>query len=541
MPLVTASVIDILSQNPPDAVPRLAPIFIVAGVVILQNVPTNILFFRYLSTTARNLEMTLRTAVCRRLQHLSIGFYTRSSTGALQTKLVRDVEQIQQLFMAVFEVFLSMIILIGAALMATAIRAPRFLLFYVAVVPVAVVVVYALRKRVQQGNQAFRQQVETMSSRLAEMTQLIPITRAHGEENHELEMVEGRLAQVRSAGLRLDSTNALFNASAWVTIQIFNILVLGITSWLFLSRWITISLGDVVLLTGYFSSLTGSVLGMINLVPQILRGLESIYSLGEIMECPDLEQNEGKTVVKNVEGRVAFDHIHFAYPGTDEDTVDDFSLDVRTGETVAFVGSSGAGKTTILNLAIGFLRPTSGRILLDDRDAQNLDMRTYRRFIAVVPQETVLFDGSVRDNVTYGHRQLSDTAVLAALRDANALDFVLALPDGLETLVGERGARLSGGQKQRLAIARALIRDPRLLILDEATSALDPVSEKEIQEALERLMHGRTTLVVAHRLSTIRGADRIVVMANGQIVETGTHAGLLEQRGAYFHLQQSQL
>jgi ATP-binding cassette subfamily B protein len=425
--------------------------------------------------------------------------------------------------------------------MATAVRAPRFLLFYAAVVPVAVLVVYALRRRVQLGNQAFRQQVETMSSRLVEMTQLIPITRAHGEENHELEMVEGRLAQVRSAGLRLDTSNALFNASARVTMQIFNILVLGITSWLFISKWISISLGDVVLLTGYFSSLTGSVLGLINLVPQILRGLESIYSLGEIMECPDLEQNEGKAAVKKVDGRVAFDHVHFAYPGTDEDTVVDFSLDVRPGETVAFVGSSGAGKTTILNLAIGFLRPTSGRILLDGRDAQNLDMRTYRRFIAVVPQETVLFDGSVRDNVTYGHRQLSDATVLAALRDANALDFVLALPEGLDTLVGERGARLSGGQKQRLAIARALIRDPRLLILDEATSALDPVSEKEIQEALERLMRGRTTLVVAHRLSTIRGADRIVVMAKGRIVETGTHAGLLEQQGAYFHLQEAQL
>jgi ATP-binding cassette subfamily B protein len=160
--------------------------------------------------------------------------------------------------------------------------------------------------------------------------------------------------------------------------------------------------------------------------------------------------------------------------------------------------------------------PTSGRILLDGRDAQELDMRTYRRFIAVVPQETVLFDGSMRDNVTYGHRQVSDTTVLQALRDANALEFVLALSERLDTLVGERGARLSGGQKQRLAIARALIRNPRVLILDEATSALDPVSEKEIREALERLMQGRTTLVVAHRLSTIRGADRIVVMANGR-------------------------
>ena len=186
---------------------------------------------------------------------------------------------------------------------------------------------------------------------------------------------------------------------------------------------------------------------------------------------------------------------------------------VRPGETIAFVGPSGAGKSTMLNLLLGFLRPTDGTILLDGVDAEEIDLRTYRRFLSVVPQESLLFDGTVFENVTYGMNDTPPEIVEAALRDANALDFVQALPYGWDTTVGDRGARLSGGQRQRLAIARALVRNPRVLLLDEATSALDSESEAQIQNALTRLMRGRTTFVVAHRLSTIRDADRVAVLS----------------------------
>ena len=194
----------------------------------------------------------------------------------------------------------------------------------------------------------------------------------------------------------------------------------------------------------------------------------------------------------------------------------------------------------MLNLVLGFLRPTGGRILLDGVDMQELDLRTARRFVSVVPQESVLFEGSIRENIAYGLEDVSDERIRQALADANALEFVDAQPQGLDTLVGERGARLSGGQRQRLAIARALIRDPRILLLDEATSALDPESEQLVKEALARLMAGRTTLVVAHRLSTIRRADRIVVLEHGRIVEQGSHGDLLDLEGRYADLHLTQ-
>ncbi|RPJ22780.1 MAG: ABC transporter ATP-binding protein [Chloroflexi bacterium] len=538
LPLLTANIIDVVVQHRP-----LAQLGWNASILVLllgQNIPMHILYMRQLSQALRFTETRLRSDLSRQLQRLSIGYYTRASAGILQTKVVRDVEAIEQMVRQLFDGGLSAVSNLIGALVITGLRAPAFLPFFLVMVPVSAMLVRSMRKTLMERNQRFRAEIERMAGRVNEMTHLIPITRAHGLENDELERMDTTLSQVRKAGLELDTTNGIFGSLSWVTYNIFNALCLIVAAWVAYNKIIPISAGDVVMLTGYFSSLTNAVLGLITLMPNISKGFESVRSIREVLEAPDLEQNEGKIAVNVVRGEIKFESVRFQYEDTNTEALHDFSLHVSAGENIALVGHSGAGKSTVLNLVIGFIRPTAGRILLDGQDMSTVDLRTYRRFLSVVPQDSILFEGTVRENITYGMRNILDAAVESALRDANALEFVRNLPNGMETHIGERGARLSGGQKQRLAIARALIRNPRVLILDEATSALDIESEALIQEALARLMRDRTTFVVAHRLSTIRNADRIAVLEDGHMLEIGSHTELLIQGGIYARLQMQQ-
>ena len=540
MPAITANIVDIVAQPARHPRGELWTNAFVLAVILAQNIPVHYAYARLLSRAARTMETRLRSALCRRLQHLSIGYYARQSAGALQTKVLRDVEAIEQLTRVLFDSGLSCLVNIVFALIITGLRQPWFLGYFLVTVPAAAAIVYALRRPLAARNAAFREEIERMSTRVVEMTHLLPVTRAHGLESTALDRVGASLERVQAAALHVDSINAVFGALSWATFNGFNMLCLVVSAWICIAGWLPLGAGDVVLLTTYFGLITSSVLGLVGTTPQITKGIESIRSIGEVLQCPDLEDNEGKAAITAVDGGFRFESVDFVYPGSTLAALHDFSLSVEPGETIALVGPSGAGKSTVLNLVIGFIRPTGGRILVDGHDMQAHDLRTYRRFLAVVPQESILFDGSVRENVTYGMPAVSADTVVTALRDANAWDFVSRMPAGLETPVGEKGARLSGGQKQRLAIARALIRNPRVLILDEATSALDTETEVLIQEALGRLMRGRTTFVVAHRLSTIRNARRIVVLDQGRIVEVGSHETLLDSGGLYARLHAMQ-
>lgn len=283
----------------------------------------------------------------------------------------------------------------------------------------------------------------------------------------------------------------------------------------------------------YFSTLVGCIATMMGLLPIIVKGGESIRSIGEILNENDIEDNENKAKTERLYGDYEFRDVTFSYDGG-KNVLDGLNLNIKAGETIALVGESGSGKSTILNLVIGFNKPTGGTLLIDGKPIDELDLHSYRRFISVVPQNTVLFSGTIRENITYGRADISPEELEYVVDMAKLRNVVDNLPEGLDTRVGEHGNKLSGGQRQRISIARAIIRHPDVIIFDEATSALDTATEREIQEAINNLAIGRTTFIVAHRLSTIRNADRIAVIDQGKCVEIGTYDELMQKKGAFY-------
>jgi len=538
IPLITANLIDIVVQKKGLVEFSLNSAALI--LVVLQNFPTNILYVRYLAMAVRDVENRLRSALVVRMQQLSIGYYQKTNAGALQTKVVRDVENIEQMLRHMSDGGLAAINSFMGAVIITAIRVPSFLIFFLLVAPIASLAIIRMRRSLNEYNEDFRNEIERMSSRVNEMTTLLPVTRAHGLESSALGTMRDSFSSVKSAGLRLDKINGKFNAAAWVTFQMANVLCLILSAYFAMTGRYGISVGDVVLLTSYFGMLIGSVILLASLAPAIAKGLSSVRSLREVLESPDLEINQGKVEVKDVVGQIEFEHVEFTYPTNHKPSLTDVTFSATPGRMIALVGPSGSGKSSLVNLVIGFLRPTAGKITLDGKDMQELDLRTFRKHLSVVPQESVLFDGTIFENIAYGLSDVHIDDIEQALKAANAWDFVSAFDLGVDTIVGERGARLSGGQRQRLAIARALIRNPRILILDEATSALDSASEKLIQSALKHLMSNRTTFVVAHRLSTIKEAHLILVLDEGRIVQSGRHDELRNVDGLYQRLCDAQ-
>lgn len=542
LPIVIGNVINAIVQANDETWRSITINSVVILVLLVQNIPMHTWFIRSLSRANRSVEKRLRHALVKRMQELSLSFHDNFESGRLHSKIIRDVESVEllsrQLINSVFTAFLNILFSIVATLVYNYFVA----LFYLLTIPLAVFLMKKFRERMAKSNKEYRSQIENMSAKVNEMVQMIPVTRAHGLEETEIKHMDEQFERVRWGGIKLDVVNAFFGASAWVTFQVFQFLCLIVTA--FMAYFKYIEVGHVVMYQGFFTLIINSVNLIVMIMPELNRGFDSIRSLGEILECPDIEQNQGKEVVSKVKGSYVFQDVWFSYQD-DRYVLKSFNLKVEPGECIAFVGASGAGKSTIMNLIVGYRRPEKGKILLDNRDMAELDLRTYRRYLSVVPQNTILFSGSIKDNILYGldEESVHEDFFKHILSVSKVDEFIDGLPNGINTTIGEYGNRLSGGQKQRIAIARSLIRDPRVILFDEATSSLDAQSEKHIQDALSGMIKGRTTFMVAHRLSTIRIADKIIVLENGKIMESGSFSELLKSGGlfsGYYKLQYGQ-
>ncbi|MGN0377351.1 MAG: ABC transporter ATP-binding protein [Suilimivivens sp.] len=539
LPVVTANIINAATERPNNAGTIILINSLIMSIFVIQNIFTNYIHTWLYAKTVRNVERGLRSSLVRKLQQLSITYHNEMQSGRLQSKIMRDVEQIETLSSQIFITVLSILLNIVVAFGIVIIKSPTVFLFFLATIPVAVFLMVTFKSKIKRYNADFRREMEETSVRVMEMVELIPVTRAHALEKQETRKMDHQLGHVAEKGLKLDMIQTYFSSISWVAFQLFQVICLAFTG--YLASKGKISVGEVVMYQTYFSSIVNQVSNVITLLPTISKGLESVDSIGDILLCHDVEDNKNKKKVKSITGNITFKHVTFQYPDADTPVLKDLSFKIKSGETVAFVGSSGAGKTTILNMVIGFIKANSGKVLIDDMDLSTLNLQSYRSHIAVVPQQSILFSGTIRENITYGMDNISEELLDKVIKAANLEELIDSLPEGLDTMITEHGSNLSGGQRQRISIARAFIRDPKILILDEATSALDTISEKKIQDAIHNLVQDRTTLIVAHRLSTIRDADKIAVVGNGGIEEFGTYEELLELKGEFYRLKNLQI
>ena len=539
LPIVTANIINIATNPSKHDVYEIYINVAIMVILVLQNIFSNYYHTKFHSLAIRHVEAELRSALVKKLQQLSILYHKEMQSGRLQSKIMRDVEAVEILSAQLFVSSLNIIINLVVALSVTLYKSKTVFTFFLMTVPIAAIVTVFFRGKIKKRNKDFRLEMEETSAKVMEMVEMLPVTRAHALEREEINKMDKQLAKVSKKGLNLDLIQSLFGSTSWAVFQIFQLICLVFTGTL--AYYGEITVGDVVLYQTYFTTVVNQVSGIIMLIPTISKGLESVNSVGEILLAHDIERNSKKKEVSDVSGEFVFENVEYQYPSGKKNILNGLNIQVSKGETIAFVGESGAGKSTILNIIIGFILPRGGKVYLDGNDITQIDLRSYRKYLAVVPQNTILFSGTIRDNITYGISDISEEMLENVVEAANLSKLMKELPDGLDTWIGENGGKLSGGQRQRIAIARAIIRSPKVIVLDEATSALDSISEKKIQSALNNLKKGRTTFIVAHRLSTIQDADRIAVIKDGKCVEIGTYDELMKLEKEFYNLKKQQM
>ena len=477
----------------------------------------------------------LRQATYDKLLRLPMAFYGGRRVGELNSRISSDITQLQETFTITLAEFIRQLIIIVGGITLLMYTSVQLTLFMLAILPVIVIAAVLFGRFIRKYSKRVQAEVADSNTIVEETLQGMATVKAFANEHYEWTRYREKTNEVARTAIKGGHYRAAF--SSFIILGLFGAVVAVIWKGSLLIGQGAINSGELFSFVLYSSFIGGSIGGMADVYAKIQKAIGSTEELLDLFE----EEEESLCIEFNdrpkrpLEGALQFEGVHFSYPGRKEmEVLKGIDLDVEAGETVALVGSSGSGKTTLTNLLLGFYPVDSGRILVDGKEIGAYDLSEYRKHLAIVPQDVLLFGGSIAENIRYGRTDASLEEVKAAAEKAFALGFIEEFPDGFDTVVGERGVQLSGGQRQRVAIARAFLKDPSILILDEATSALDSHSEAEVQKALEELMSGRTSLTIAHRLSTVRHADRIIVLEDGRLVESGPPDELIQRPSGRF-------
>jgi subfamily B ATP-binding cassette protein MsbA len=511
------------------------------GIVVLQAL-LNALQAYLLSATGERAVAGLRRALFARLLEQPPGFFADRRTGELTSRLTTDIAQLQGTVSHQIAEFSRQVLTLAGAVTLLVVTQPRLTLTALAVVPVAVGTAFFFGRRLRRMSTSVQDRVAEATALAEEAFSQIRTVQSYAMEAWERQRYSDRVAQIVDAALVRAKVRGVFFGA--ITFAAFTAVVVVLWQGGVLVSEGKLTPGELFTFLIYTITIAGSVSTLASFFSVYQESVGAAERVFELLERPSpiASPPNAQPLPSRPAGAIEFQDVSFQYhPGPDQPwALRGVSLRVAAGEIVALVGPSGAGKTTLISLLPRFWDPTEGSIRLDGRDLRTLNLGDLRRTIGLVPQEPALFSGTIRENIAYARPDAPAEAVEAAARAAHAEEFIARLPAGYDTLVGERGVKLSGGQRQRIAIARAILKDPAVLILDEATSSLDNESERLIEDALDRLLVGRTTLIIAHRLSTVRRAHRIVVLEQGRIVEEGSHADLLRLGGLYARLHQRQ-